>query len=440
MAKEVIMPKLGMTMEEGEILKWHKEEGQEVKKGEVLLEVMSDKTALEVESNFEGLLLKRIYNEGDVVPVLETIAIIGKEGEDISGLLVKKDKPEDTPAQKIEETENQKQVAEAVEQVEAEEIGKPKASPAAKRLARENDIDLSLIDGTGPGGRIIEDDVLKFISQQRGYRTTPAAQKLAQSEGVDLDKIAGDGFQRIYKDDVLQHISDQDTTKVMTERLSGVRKTGAERLSMSWRMVPHVTLTAEVDMKNTLELRSRLNERLKETNKKISVTDILLKAIASALQKHPAMNAYLEDNTIHYNKDINVGLAVAVEDKLVVPVIKDVDKKNFTEIVEEKSLLIKKAKQNSLSREDITKGSFTLTNLGMFGIDIFTPIINMPESGILGVGQVKKKPVVIDDEIRIRPMMWLSLSFDHRLVNGAPAAEFLADIVKVLEEPELLLL
>ncbi|UCH69735.1 MAG: 2-oxo acid dehydrogenase subunit E2 [Candidatus Bathyarchaeota archaeon] len=359
MVTKVMMPRLSLTMKEGTVVQWFKKEGESVEKGEPVVEVLSDKVTFEVEAPASGVVRKILAEEGTDVPVAETLAIITAPEEEL---------PDAKAVAKV-----------PVEKVEKRII----ASPAAKRLAREYGLDLAQVEGTGPEGRIVEEDVTRFINETT---VTPKVKEVIV--------------------------------------LTGIRKTAAERISLSARRAPHSTITMEVDMSNATKLR-------KESQ--LSYTDLLVKAVASALEEHPIMNSTLEEDQIKIFEDVNVGVAVATEKGLIVPVIRNADKKDPKEISLALKELVEKARAGKLTQEEMSGGTFTITNLGMFGVDIFTPIINPPETAILGVGRVTKKPAVVDREIVAKPVMKMSLSFDHRVVDGVPAAQFLQKIKQTLE-------
>jgi len=362
---KVVMPRLSLTMSEGAVVEWFKREGEAVQKGEPLVEVLSDKVTYEVEAPASGVVRKILAEEGVDVPVAETLAIIT------------------APDEELPEVEA---VAEApVERLEERIL----ASPAAKRLAREYGVDLAQVRGTGPDGRIVEEDIRRFVEETKGA--------LRVREVIAL---------------------------------TGIRKTAAERVSLSSRTAPHSTITMEVDMSNAAKLREKLE---------VSYTDMLVKAVAKALTEHPVMNSTLENDQIKIFADVNVGVAVATEKGLVVPVVRNANKKEVKEISSALKELVEKAREGRLAREEMSGGTFTITNLGMFGVDVFTPIINPPETAILGVGRVVEKPMVVDGEIVVKPVMHLSLSFDHRVVDGAPAARFLQSVKTALENPKTLL-
>jgi len=374
------MPRLSLTMKEGTVVQWFKKEGDMVKKGEPLVEVLSEKATYEVEAPASGVLRKILAEEGMDVPVAGSLGIITAPDEELLEIEV----AAAPPAVEAEET-----VAIPERKVEERIERRIMASPAAKRLAREHDIDLAQIRGSGPHGRIVEEDVRSLVEEMR---TMPRVREVIP--------------------------------------LTGIRKTAAERVSLSAQTAPQSTITMEVDMSNAAELRRRVG---------VSYTEMLVKAVAKALTEHPIINSTLEKEQIKIFADVNIGVAVATDMGLIVPVIRDANRKSLTEISFTLKELVEKAKQSKLAKEELTGGTFTITNLGMYGIDVFTPIINPPETAILGVGRVAEKPMVVEGQIVVRPVMQLSLTFDHRVVDGAPAADFLQKVKQNLESPEALL-
>jgi len=374
---KVVMPRLSLTMKEGTVVQWFKKEGETVQKGEPLVEVLSEKVTYDVEAPESGILRKVLAAEGSNVPIDQAIGVITASDESFTEAEI----TTHAPSPRVEEV---KEVSEAPKpEVVAETAERVLASPAAKRLARELGVDLTQVRGTAPEGRIVEEDVKHFAEQV------------------------------IVKPKVKEVIP-----------LTGIRKTTAERVSLSARTAPHSTITMEVDMANAVKLHEE---------KATSYTDMLIKAVATAIKEHPLLNSTLENERIKIFEDINVGVAVATEKGLLVPVIHDADKKTLNEISATVKELVEKAKQGKLTKENLTGGTFTITNLGMYGVDVFIPIINPPETAILGVGRIVEQPVVVNKEVKIRPIMQLSLSYDHRVVDGAPAAQFLQKVKQVLE-------
>lgn len=381
MVTKVVMPRLSLTMKEGTVIQWFKKEGETIKKGDPLVEVLSEKVTYDVEAPASGILRKIFAVEGVDVPVAETLGIITEPDEPLPEI----EEPATVlPSQRIEEvTPHLKK--EIVKKVKERVL----ASPAAKRLAKEHKIDLTNVKGSGPEGRIVEEDVRLHI----------------QSEAVLEPRVR----------EVIP--------------FTGIRKITAERVSLSARTAPHSTITMEVDMSNAVKLREKTQT---------SYTGILLKAVAKALDEHSFLNSTLEGEQIKIYEDINIGVAATTEKGLVVPVIRNVNKKSLTEIESTLKELVGKAREGKLTKADVTGGTFTITNLGMYGVEVFIPIINPPEAAILGVGKVTQKPVIIEKEIQIKPTMYLSLSYDHRIVDGAPAAQFLQRVKKILERDSVL--
>lgn len=439
MAEKVVMPKLGASMEVGTIDNWLVEVGDKVEAGDPIVEIQTDKITIEVEAEVDGVLLKKLYDVGDTVPVLEVIAYIGEEGEAIDHLV-------ETPTQ----TENQVE-PEQQETVETNQTAshlrdgrKIRRTPIARRLAEEHGIDLKDIVGTGPKGRIQKADVERYITNMK-KKITPLAKKIAEDKQVDYSGITGSGARgKIVKADVLKASEQVVRDAFQDERvsLSGIRKVIAERMSQSFYTAPHVTLFSEVDMTEVIKLRKQLLPEIeKETGLRISFNEIMLKATAVVLRKHPNINVSLvDDKEIVYHRNIHLGFAVAMDDGLVVPVIEHADQKGLAAITKEAKTLAEQARNKSLSPEKMQGSTFTISNLGMYAVNGFTPIINPPNAAILGVGQIQEKVVVINGEMKVRSMMELSLSFDHRVIDGAPAARFLTDLKDLLEHPYKLLM
>ncbi|MEN3203770.1 MAG: dihydrolipoamide acetyltransferase family protein [Atribacterota bacterium] len=404
MAKEVIMPKLGLTMEEGVINKWLVKEGDRVEKGDPLFEVATDKVNMEVESPASGVVLKILYPEGATVPITEVVAYIGEVGEEVP-LPEKK-------AQAVQAEE--KPVPEKEEAIPKEEVREEriKASPLARKLAQEYGIDLATIKGTGPGGRIVKEDVeraWKALEEER--------RKVAAPEKVEEVTVAQEVPERVVP-------------------LSRMRRIIAERMTESARTKPHFFIFQEVLAEELVRMRERLLPLVeKQTGLRVSYTDILVKMVAKALERYPLLNASFTDEGIVLHEDINIGVAVALEDGLIVPVVREVQKKSIAQITVELHDLVERAKSNKLTPQDISGGTFTISNLGMFGIDAFTAIINPPESAILACGAIQKRPVFDGKEIVPLSVMKLTLSCDHRIVDGALAAQFMQFLKTLLEEP-----
>lgn len=419
---EVIMPKLGLTMEEGTIIRWLKGEGEELEKGEPLFEVQTDKVVMEVEAPASGTLGKILTPEGETVPVVQVIAYILEPGEEAP-----------------EEWHIPVTLAEAVP-VKPVSGAKVLATPAAKRLARDKGIDLAQVRGSGEGGMVTREDLIRFLEEKpalavmapQRVKASPRARRLAQERGVDLSQVPGTGPQgRITEKDLLDFLAAQELlTPGPIQRLT------AQRMTESFTSTPHFYLAIEAKATKLVELRERLRPIVEErAGASLTYTDILIVLAAKVLRDHPLANASWEEGRIRVWKEINIGLATAVEEGLVVPVIKKADEKGLAQIVKERRELADKAAQSKLSLEELEGGTFTLTNLGMFGVDEFGAIINPPQSAILAVGRIAQRPVVEEGEVVARPTMCLTLSVDHRVWDGAQGARFLSDLKALIEEP-----
>ncbi len=392
MATTVIMPQLGLTMTEGTIEKWLKQEGDRVEKGEPLVEIITEKINFQYESPASGFLRKILHHEGETVAVTTPIAIIAEEGEAVAEV------ERVTPEVLVEVP-----LPVAVQRDSKEPSKRIFVSPIARRMAQEKGIDLSSVKGSGPMGRIVKMDVLKAA----GKGVAPAMQRPSE--------------------------------KLIP--LKGIRRIIAKRMTESFQNVPHFYLSLETDMTSCLVLHEQLREEVeRRTQLRLTLTDLLVKITASALRDHPIINSRIEGDQIHLIEEINIGVAIALEDGLIVPVIHHADQKSLTEIASTLRDLTHKAKEGKLSLEEVGGGTFTLSNMGMLGIDKFNAIINPPECSILGVGRTVEKPVFYRGEIKVRPMAWFSLSSDHRIVDGATAALFLNQIKKLVENPTFLLI
>ncbi|MYF98694.1 2-oxo acid dehydrogenase subunit E2 [Candidatus Poribacteria bacterium] len=452
MALELRMLQMDQTMTKGKIGKWLVKEGDTVTEGQPLLEIETDKVVHEQESPADGIIAQILPEEGSDVPVNALLAIIAAPGEEVER--VEADIIDVPPQTDQSEQTTTKPAISTKTQPSSTIPTNIKVSPTAKELAEKLSIDLTQVKASGPGGRILESDINRFIETRAETSTgterlkaSPLARRLAKEFGLDLTTINGSGHEgRIVRDDVLQVANEIPTQVLQTEpaaseiiELSGIRKIIAERMTMSVQTNASVTLHTEVDATNLVELRGQLNEIVQEQEINITYTDLIIKIVATVLREHPNINATLTDEGIHLLADINIGVAVALEDGLVVPVVRNVDKIGLGEISAQIKSLAEKARNNQLTPGELQGGTFTLTNLGNYGVDAFTPIINPPEAAILGVGRILKKPVVHNDEITIRHMLSLSLTFDHRIIDGAPAAQFLNSVSQYTQNPYLLL-
>lgn len=439
MAEIILMPKLGLSMTEGTVGAWHKKVGDAVNKGEPLFDVETDKLTNTIESTATGTLLKIIVDVGGTVPYSEPVGIVGQPGEDVSALAAGgAAAPADAaPAPAAAEA------APAPVRAEGERVV---ASPRAKKLAKEMGIDIALVAGTGPNGRVTEDDVKNYkaappapVQEEAKVKATPLVEKVAADLGIDLSEVPAKG--RILAEDLLAFMQgSREKTGGEPEReevvpMNGMRKAIAKNMLNSHMTSPTVTANLSVDMSSMKQYR----EQLKAKEIKVSYTDLLVKFVAKALTEYPLLNCSVEDNKIIYKHYVNMGVAVALDNGLVVPNVVDADKKSLTEISAEIKELAKLAREGGLPMEKLKGGTFTITNLGMYGVESFTPIINQPEVAILGVTTMEDRAVVRNGEIVIRPMMTLSLTFDHRVVDGSVAAEFLQRVKNLLENPALIL-
>ncbi len=401
MPTEVILPRLGQGMESGTIVRWLKSEGEPVEKGEPLFELDTDKVTQEVEAEAAGVLLKIAVAEGEV-PVGQTVAFIGSEGEDVPEVAAaapteedaKPSEPEPAPAQ---EAPQQAAIASA--------NGRIKASPLARRMARERGIELSGIRGTGPDGRIVAEDVERA---EAGGPTAPPSVAPTPAPTGEGERIP----------------------------LSNIRKTIARRLTEAWQ-IPVFQLQASADMTRVNALVARLRER--DPDVRITVTDVLTKVCAQALMRHREVNAEFTEDAILLHPSANVGLAVAAPQGLVVPVIRSAERLSLTEIAGVRADLVGRAREAKLRAEDLEGGTFTISNLGMYAVERFTAVLNPPQAAIVAVGATEERVVPVDGEMVVRPMVTLTGTFDHRAVDGAPAAAFLQTLKESLEDPGLAL-
>ena len=436
MAKKIVMPKLGLTMKEGKLSKWYKEEGDPVKVGDKLFSVETDKITNDAEATQEGILRKIIVQAGAVVPTMEPVGIVAGADEDISDLLAGSPDTASVKQDEKKEKEAEKQAVEEKKPVKRD--GRVKISPVARKLAEENDIDYEALEGSGPGGRVVREDVEKAIENKGKIKASPTAEKVAKEEGVDLSEINSES--RIRKDDVLRAGREARYASMAQPEdrripMTTMRSIIAERMSHSAQTAPTVNFTISVDMSKLKALREEL-----KLDRSVTYTDLIVKVTSLLLMEHPYLNCSLDGEEIILRNYVNMGVAVALEDGLMVPVIKNAHLKTIGEISDEIKDLSYRTKTNQLTTDEIQGGTFTVTNIGMFGIESFTPIINQPESAILGVNAIVDTPLVVDGCVCVRPVMKLSLTADHRTVDGAVAAMFLARLKEALEHPLRILL
>lgn len=413
MSFQVIMPKLSDAMVEGRVLQWVKKEGDRVQGGDVLASIETDKAEIELEAFGSGVLRKVLVGDGQTVPVGQLIAVIAEPDEDISALLRAAPTAPVAGAPAPPKVEAKAAAPAAPPTVTPGAAAPPPepgwvpASPIARRMAREANIDLAQVKGSGPGGRILERDVEAYLATQ--------AQRLAGAE-VPVSE---------------REFEDKD--------LSSMRKTIAARMVQSKSPIPHFTVTVEADMGAALEMRKSLNA-IEADAEKLSINDIILKATALALQRHPGVNAKYSDGRVRLYTRVHMGIAVAIEDGLIVPVIRDCDRKSLGEITQEAKGLIERARARKLRPEEYSGGTFAISNLGMFDVVEFTAVIDPAHGAILAVGAIQDKPVAMTGQVVVRQRMRLTGAFDHRIIDGAMGAKFLQELKKILENPVQLLL
>jgi len=399
MVTDVIMPRLGLLMKTGTVGKWMKKEGERVEKGEPLFEAEAEKVTKKIEAPQSGILRRILVPEKATVPVLQRIAVIAEQDEALPA------EPE-AATQVVAAEEVAKPTIERGEEVEKAKQ-RIVISPLARKIAAEHKLDFTRIKGTGPSGRIVKEDVLRAVEEA----AKPAAITPVPAENVQV--------------------------KPMTH----VRKIIAERMLQSQLSTAHVTLNMSVDMTEATNLRQKLFQETEKTaGVRISYTDMIAKAVSRALKEHPLLNSSLDGDDIKVFSDVHLGIAVATEEGLMVPVLRDADKKSLIEIALATKGLIEKVRTGTASIDELTGSTFTVTNLGMFGVETFTPIINPPNVAILGVGGIVERPVVVDGQIVARSMMSLSLTVDHRVIDGDVAARLLQRVKQMLENPYLLLI
>ena len=437
MATQVIMPKLSPTMEEGQLSRWLKREGDQVSMGEPLAEIDTDKATMEMQALANGVLRKILIQEGESAPLGQMIAIIGEPDEDISALANQAPAakpaaapvPEQAPAPPEQQKEAAPEAPSAPVQPaqgngqqpapKAEAGGRLIVSPLAARMAAEAGVDLRSITGSGPGGRIIKRDVEGLITGGgKAAEATPQRQLRAVEPGARPQVAPGQPS--TYHD----------------EPASEMRRTIARRLVTSLGPIPHFFLTVEIEMDRAAEMRAGINAIDPEL--KLSINDIIIKVAAAALIQHPQVNASFQDKSVRYYDHADIGVAVAIEDGLITPIIRAADQKSLSQIATEVRDLADRARNRKLKPEEYMGATFSISNLGMFGIDEFTAVINPPEGAILAVGAMAPKPVVRDNQVVVRQMMHVTMSCDHRVIDGATGAKFLQSFKKILENPLLL--
>lgn len=444
MATEIFLSKLSPTMEEGQLSKWLKKEGDKISMGEPIAEVETDKAAMEMAALQSGTLLKILVPEGESVPLGHTIGIMGEPGEDISELVAKfegtsngsskpaegkKEEPKEESAEGEKQAQQTNEIKPEPKQQEkadtsSQETNQPQnegrllVTPIAARMASEAGINLKTIKGSGPNGRIIKRDIETAMQAKPAEAEADTQTAKETPKQTQLPEIEGASAFR----DV---------------PMSEMRKVIARRLVTSIGPVPHFFLTTEIEMDRAMDIRRSLNEI--DPENKISVNDLIVKVVANSLLQHPQVNASFQDKSLRYYESADIGVAVAIEDGLITPIIRSADRKGIGQIAKEIKEMAGRAREKKLRPEEYTGATFSVSNLGMFGIDEFTAVINPPEAAILAVGGVTQKPVVRDGEIVVRQMMRVTMSCDHRVIDGATGAKFLQTVKKLLENPMMLI-
>jgi pyruvate dehydrogenase E2 component (dihydrolipoamide acetyltransferase) len=468
MATEIVLPQWGMEMQDGTIVKWLKKEGDLVEEGEPIVEVETAKIQTELESTASGILVHIMVAEGTIVPVRGLLAIVADPGEEVprpgaasiqsppvqGGVAASSGQGATGPAAAP-------RVDPALTSPPASNGDRVQVVPAARRLAQERGVDLGQVSGTGPRGRIMIADVERAVDGSKSAATVtaplgiaatpgqkvqvqvvPAARRLARERRIDLTQVPGTGpMGRILIADVERAVPapvgapDQamPQTAPQTIPMEGIRRTIATRMLQSLQTMAQVTLTTEANVTDAMNLRAGISRQWTEQN--LSPMHLAVKAAARALKDHPRLNAIQGEDQVQVMEEVNIGVAVSLPEGLITPVIRNVDQKTLAQIATEARELASRTREGRARPEDVTGGSFTVSNLGAYEVDAFTPIINPPQVAILGVGRVVEKPIILQGEITKGAMMYLSLTFDHRVVDGAPAAEFLQKLKGYLEDP-----
>ena len=428
MATELKMPQMGYDMEEGTVVRWLKEEGSTVTRNEAVAEIETDKAVVEFESDSEGVLLKIVAPEGTIVPVGQTIAVVGNAGEevsDVSDILI-----EQATATNDSETENSdpaddpEQFHETTEVIIGPATGRILATPIARRIAEERGISLANVSGSGPGGRITKKDIEEYEPDLASQSATP----------VPLETT-------IPKETFTENVDPVPAPFMSGEKqpISRMRQQIARVTVKSKTEKPHFYVSAEINMTDAMSLRRQINDQLKDDGVRLTVNDLIVKACIQALQKYPKFNAYYQDDGIQYNDKINIAVAIADDEGLIVPAIIDCGEKSLRQVSQMIKNLAERSSNGSLSSQEYTGGTFAISNLGMFDVSSFVAIIHPPQSAVLAVGTVSEKPIVVDGEITVGQVMTATISADHRIVDGAEGAQFLIEVKRLLQSPTSLM-
>ena len=430
MATELKMPQMGYDMEEGTVVRWLKEEGSTVTRNEAVAEIETDKAVVEFESDSEGVLLKIVAPEGTTVPVGQTIAVVGNAGEEVDG--VSDTLIEQTTATKDSEAEDSdpanadepKAFHETAEVTSGPPRGRILATPIARRIAEERGISLANVSGSGPGGRITKKDLEEYEPDLSSQSTSP----------VSLETT-------IPKETVTTNVEPKPAPSMPGEKqpISRMRQQIARVTVKSKTEKPHFYVSAEINMTTAMSLRKQINDQLKDDGVRLTVNDLIVKACIQALQKYPKFNAYYQDDGIQYNDKINIAVAIADDEGLIVPAIIDCGEKSLRQVSQMIKNLAERSSNGSLSSQEYTGGTFAISNLGMFDVSSFVAIIHPPQSAVLAVGTVSEKPIVVDGEITVGQVMTATISADHRIVDGAEGAQFLIEVKRLLQSPTSLM-
>ena len=428
MATELKMPQMGYDMEEGTVVRWLKEEGSTVTRNEAVAEIETDKAVVEFESDSEGVLLKIVAPEGTIVPVGQTIAVVGSVGEevsDVSDILI-----EQATATNDSETENSdpaddlEQFHETTEVIIGPATGRILATPIARRIAEERSISLANVPGSGPGGRITKKDIEQYEPDLPSQSAIPVPSETT-----------------IPKETVTANVEPVPASFTQGEKqpISRMRQQIARVTVKSKTEKPHFYVSAEINMTDAMSLRRQINDQLKDDGVRLTVNDLIVKACIQALQKYPKFNAYYQDDGIQYNDKINIAVAIADDEGLIVPAIIDCGEKSLRQVSQMIKNLAERSSNGSLSSQEYTGGTFAISNLGMFDVSSFVAIIHPPQSAVLAVGTVSEKPIVVDGEITVGQVMTATISADHRIVDGAEGAQFLIEVKRLLQSPTSLM-
>ena len=418
MATELKMPQMGYDMEEGTVVRWLKEEGAHVNRNEAVAEIETDKAVVEFESESEGILLSIVAKEGSIVPVGETIAVIGTQGEEVEETPITVNNEAEPEQDDIEEPSPQ------LEQTpEVSERARILATPVARRLADESGIDLRTVQGSGPGGRITKGDI-ENLSPSRG---------IVENDSQEVQETVAQESPESKNEPI--ELTSAAILSTNKQPLSRMRQQIARVTVKSKTEKPHFYVSADIDMTKSMDLRRQVNEQLADQGVRITVNDLIVKACIESLKKYPKFNAYYEEDGIQYNETVNIAVAIAEEEGLIVPAILDCAGKSLRQVSEMIKDLAERSSNGTLSTQEYTGGTFAISNLGMYDVTSFVAIIHPQQSAVLAVGTVSEKPTVQNGEVSISQIMTATLSADHRIVDGAEGAEFLIQVKKLLENP-----